>query len=118
MCEKCNRRVQNLNMLLYIAFQNILDHINQFSLSTNHILIICKQRKLGKAYLFKDFYTLRNPKDIVEIKRKYRKKYDNYYQNNTIGTERCWKVELVVEDLYKSVTILGGILRDWVKNVL
>ena len=50
-------------------------------------------KKIGERPIYLKTFTLRHSKDIVEIKRDIQKKNDNYYPNNTSGTERCGRVK-------------------------
>ncbi|MDF0679448.1 MAG: cell division protein SepF [Candidatus Nitrosocosmicus sp.] len=65
------------------------------------------KKNWGKTHLFKDF-TLRNPKDIIEIKRDIEKNMIIIIRITPLAQRDVEELKMVVEDLYKSVTIFGG----------
>ncbi len=65
-------------------------------------------KKIGERPIYLKTFTLRSPKDIIEIKRDIEKNMIIIIRITPLAQRDVEELKVVVEDLYKSVTIFGG----------
>ena len=65
-------------------------------------------KKIRERPIYLKTFTLRNPKDIIEIKRDIEKNMIIIIRITPLAQRDVEELKMVVEDLYKSVTIFGG----------
>ena len=65
-------------------------------------------KKIGERPIYLKTFTLRNSKDIIEIKKDIEKNMIIIIRITPLAQRDVGELKVVVEDLYKSVTILGG----------
>jgi len=65
-------------------------------------------KKIGERPIYLKTFTLRNPKDIIEIKKDIERNMIIIIRITPLAQRDVEELKMVVEDLYKSVTIFGG----------